>query len=92
MWAEVFRRDWWRRWCDYAEVDLDPQGDWRSAFDTWRRLATGYRPESSDSRTRVAATEQQPTCRRHAGNAIVTRERRDNMPNQFKLTDQDLAS
>jgi hypothetical protein len=42
MWAEVFRRDWWHHWCDYAVVDLDPRGDWWSVFDNWRRLATGY--------------------------------------------------
>lgn len=34
MWAEVFWRDWWRQRYDYAEVDLEPRGDWRSAFDT----------------------------------------------------------
>lgn len=48
-WAEVFRWNWWHHWRDYAEVDLDPRGDWRSAFDNWRRLATGYRPESGGS-------------------------------------------
>lgn len=92
MWAEVVRRDWWHQWCDYAVVDLDPQGDWRSAFDTWRRLTTCHRPESSGSRAKVAATEQQPTRRPPAGNAVLAQERRSNMPSLFTLTDQDLAS
>lgn len=56
MWTEVFRRDWWHPWCEYVVVDLDPRGDWQSVFDEWRRLATGYQPESSGSTVRVAAT------------------------------------
>lgn len=45
MWAEVDRLDWWHTWCFYASVDLDPHGDWRSAFDTWRLLTTGFAME-----------------------------------------------
>jgi hypothetical protein len=91
MWAEVFRRDWWHHWCQYAVVDLDPRGDWRSVFDTWRRLVTGYRPESSGSNPESPPLHSSdlPTT---GGNPRRRSERRYNIPSLFKLTDQDLAS
>lgn len=51
MWVRVMRTDSWHTWQDYAVVDLDPRGDWRTAFDTWRTLATGYEPERTAGAT-----------------------------------------
>jgi hypothetical protein len=47
MWVSVYRRDWWHHWRAYAEVNLDPRGDWPAQFDAWRRLATGYHPDGA---------------------------------------------
>lgn len=88
MRADVFRRDWWRQWCDYAVVELDPRGDWRSAFDNWRHRATGYRAELCSSTAEVIGT----TSNRSAGDAVVAQERQHTIPTLFKLTHQDQAS
>lgn len=60
MWVEVSRQDWWRHWHNYAQVDLNPRSDWHSAFDNWRRLATGYQPASGGSTNENPGIEQQP--------------------------------
>jgi hypothetical protein len=42
MLVRVVRQDWWHKWHEHSVVELDPHGDWRSAFDRWRALLTGY--------------------------------------------------
>lgn len=44
--------------CRTASVDRRRVGDWRSAFDDWRRLATGYQAESGGSAAEVVGTKE----------------------------------